>query len=84
MVLELKLYRGYDGIRPTALAVVRKDVEKIERLVARGRRLSPGTFLHGIVVVFGKYSGICPELRDLAAQRRDNVKVIVRSAELCR
>jgi hypothetical protein len=84
VVVELKLYRGRGGIRPTAVAVVRRDIEKIERLVARGRNLSPPTFLHGIVVVFGKYSGICSELTQLAAEPRDNVSVIVRSAAVAR
>jgi hypothetical protein len=84
VVVELKLYRGRDGIRPTALGVIRRDVEKIERLVERARRLSPGTFLYGIVVVFGKYSGTCSEVNQFAAQTRDNVKVMVRSAELNR
>lgn len=84
VIVELKLYRGRDGIRPTALRGIRRDVEKIEQLVERARRLSPGTFLYGIVVVFGKYSGTCPEVNKFAAQTRDNVKVIVRSAELNR
>lgn len=84
VIVELKLYRGRDGIRPTALEVIRRDVEKIERLVARARCQSPGTFLYGIVVVFGKYSGTCSEVNQFAAQTRDNVKVIVRSAELNR
>ena len=84
VVVELKLYRGRDGIRPAALVGIRRDVEKIERLVERARSLSPGTFLYGIVVVFGKYSGTCGEVNQFAAQTRDNVKVIVRSAELNR
>jgi hypothetical protein len=84
VVVELKLYRGRDGIRPTALGGIRRDVEKIERLVERAQRLRSGTFLYGIVVVFGKYSGTCSEVNQFAAQTRDNVKVIVRSAELNR
>lgn len=84
VIVELKLYRGRDRIRPRSLEVIRRDVEKIERLVERARRLSPGTFLYGIVVVFGKYFGTCSEVNQLAVQMRDNVKVIVRSAELKR
>lgn len=84
VIVELKLYRGRDGIRPTALGVIRRDVEKIEQLVERARHQSPGTFLYGIVVVFGKYSGTCSEVNQFAAQMRDKVKVIVRSAELNR
>lgn len=84
VVVELKLYRGRDGIRPTALGGIRRDVEKIERLVERAQRLRSGTFLYGIVVVFGKYSGTCSEVNHFAAQTRDKVKVIVRSAELNR
>ena len=82
VIVELKLYRGRDGILPTALRVIRRDVEKIERLVERARHQRPGTFLYGIVVVFGKYSGTCSEVNQFAAQMRDKVKVIVRSAEL--
>jgi hypothetical protein len=82
VLVELKLYRGRDGIRSTALGIIRKDIEKLQTLVERGRRLSPGTFLHGIVVVVGKYSGVCLEVSELAAHRLENVKVIVRSAEL--
>jgi hypothetical protein len=84
VVVELKLYRSRYGIQPTALAAISKDIEKIERLVKRRRRLSPGFFLHGIVVVFGKYSGVCQEVSELAECRHDHVKVIVRSAGLNR
>ena len=84
VIVELKFYRGCYGIRPTALEVIRRDVEKIELLVERARHQSPETFLYGIVVVFGKYSGTCSEVNQFAAQTRDNVKVIVRSADLNR
>jgi len=84
VVVELKLYRDRKGIRPTAHAPICKDIKKLERLLARGRCLSPGTFLYGIMVVFGRYAGVCREVSELAACRRDNVKIIVRSAGLNR
>ena len=80
VLLELKFYRGRDGIRPTALPAIRKDIEKLERLLERGRLMSPTTFLHGVVVVFGKYSRISPEVAALATRAYGQLSVIVRSA----
>ena len=48
VVLELKFYKGRDGVRPRALPAIQSDIDKIERLTARGSRLSPETFLHGV------------------------------------
>lgn len=84
IVVELKFYRGRQGIRSSAVVAIRKDVEKIERLVARGQRLSPAIFLHGIVVVFSRYSGKCEALFHLAEESRPKVTVIVRSADVNR
>lgn len=84
VVVELKFYRGRDGVRPRAVPVIRQDIETIERLVERGRHLSPGTFLYGIVAVFAKYSGVCREVMELADGTYKNVRVIVRSADLPR
>jgi hypothetical protein len=82
VVIELKFYKGRDGVRPRKLPAIRKDINKIKRLVDRGHRLSPGTFLHGVVVVFGRYSHVCTAVTALTTQVDEHVTVIVRSAEL--
>lgn len=84
LLLELKFYRDRSGVPPTALPVIQGDIDKITRLVERGRSLSPETFLRGIVVVFAKYSDVCPEIAALARRGSGPVTVIVRSAGLGR
>lgn len=81
---ELKFYRSLDRVRPKAVPFIRQDIEKIEQLVKRGRRLNQETFLYGVVAVFAKYSGECREVMELADGTYDNVRVIVRSAKLLR
>ncbi len=82
IIIELKFYRGQGGIVPRHLQSIRRDVEKLRRLIQRSRSLSPTTYMFGIVAVFAKSSRRCAALDDLAREVRsdDRVRLIIPSS----
>lgn len=63
-VIELKYYRSKSGILPRSVESIRKDVVKIQRLIAIAhKRGSPK--IYGVVAVLRSYPGRCDELEKL-------------------
>lgn len=54
ILLELKFYRGKNGVPTRSADSIRSDMKKMSDLIARGRSVD-GIFLHGIMVVFSRY-----------------------------
>jgi hypothetical protein len=79
IAIELKFYRGKTGITRQCVAGIRRDLEKLRRLVRRSHQLSPDTYMEGIVAVFSKYARRCPELAELAGQVRagEHIRLII-------
>lgn len=82
IVFELKFFREAYGIRQAEVQLVRTDVEKVQRLYDKMRRSGYNHFLFGFIVVFAKYSSVCPEFAGLLqeVQSMSNIKLIYRTA----
>lgn len=64
IVIELKYYRDRRGILPNRVAVIRKDVDKIQRLIdIAHKRGSPK--IYGVVAVLSRYPDRCDALTKL-------------------
>jgi hypothetical protein len=65
VLIELKYYRSKNGISPRGVGAIRKDVEKIQRLIALAYKRDSPKKVYGVVAVLSRYPRRCSELKSL-------------------
>ena len=81
IIIELKFYRGINGIPSSAVRTISDDIQKIQRLIRKNTRPSNQTKVHGFVVVFARCGKRAAEVKRLIDSHSDPViHLIVKSA----
>ena len=74
VLLELKFYRGRAGIPRSAVARIRRDMEKLQGLIRTNAARAPQFQFEGFVVIVSRYAGRPREL-DLLIQGHNDPRV---------